>query len=201
MPVEATSMPTSMQRTVLRTERFRVLPTPTSIRQTRTASGRSSPRHGIASRSTSQTSIWRETTWVKIVKVCRAVSGPLDRSKRFTLRHQFDFSGKHSSSHAAITREVYSLTFPPLSIARYSFIQLRERKCPNFETVAKGIRTWAHLPTYRWQFSIGHVSSVIDVSWKYLIFFILLLVVYFCSGLQLFVCSSKVLFGKLCYEP
>ena len=37
-----------------------------------------------------------------------------------------------------------SLTFPPLSIARYSFIQLsqqgcqwRERKCPNFETVAK----------------------------------------------------------------
>ena len=38
-----------------------------------------------------------------------------------------------------------SLTFPPLSIARYSFIQLsqlgrqwRERKCPIFETVPKG---------------------------------------------------------------
>ena len=38
-----------------------------------------------------------------------------------------------------------SLTFPPLSIARYSFIQLsqqgrqwRERKCPIFEMVAKG---------------------------------------------------------------
>ena len=37
-----------------------------------------------------------------------------------------------------------SLTFPPLSIARYSFIQLsqlwrqwRERKCPIFETVTK----------------------------------------------------------------
>ena len=37
-----------------------------------------------------------------------------------------------------------SLTFPPLSIARYAFIQLseqgrqwRERKCPIFETVAK----------------------------------------------------------------
>ena len=37
-----------------------------------------------------------------------------------------------------------SLTFPPLSIARYSFIQLsqqgrqwRERKCPIFDTVAK----------------------------------------------------------------
>ena len=31
------------------------------------------------------------------------------------------FSGKHSS-HAAITREDYSITFPPLSIARYSFV-------------------------------------------------------------------------------
>ena len=38
-----------------------------------------------------------------------------------------------------------SLTFPPLSIVRYQFIQLgqlgrqwRERKCPIFETVAKG---------------------------------------------------------------
>ena len=45
-----------------------------------------------------------------------------------------------------------SMTFPPLSIARYSFIQLsqlgrqwRERKCPIFETVAKGIRTRAPL--------------------------------------------------------
>ena len=42
-------------------------------------------------------------------------------------------------------RNEYSLTFIPLSIARYSFIQLseqgrqwRERKCPIFETVAKG---------------------------------------------------------------
>ena len=51
-----------------------------------------------------------------------------------------------------------SLTFPPLSIARHSFIQLsqlgrqwRERKCPIFETVTKGIRTRVHLiasPTF-----------------------------------------------------
>ena len=54
-----------------------------------------------------------------------------------SFRHQLGFSWKHSS-HAAIT-------FPPLSVARYSFIQLseqgrqwRERKCPNFETVPKG---------------------------------------------------------------
>ena len=43
-------------------------------------------------------------------------------------------------------RNDYSLTCPQLSIARYPLIQLsrlseaswRERKCPNFETVAKG---------------------------------------------------------------
>ena len=51
-----------------------------------------------------------------------AVSSASDRSKRFKL-HQLDFSGKHSS-HATITRKDYSLTFPPLSVARYSFIQL-----------------------------------------------------------------------------
>ena len=63
---------------------------------------------------------------------CSAVSSPLDRSERFTLclpwqtcsfRHQLGFSGKHSS-HAAIKRNDYSLTSPPLSIAR--FIQLSE---------------------------------------------------------------------------
>ena len=46
--------------------------------------------------------------------------------------------------------EDYSLTCPPLSIARYSFKQLsrlrrreENEKCPNFETVTKGIRTRA----------------------------------------------------------
>ena len=43
-------------------------------------------------------------------------------------RHQLDFFEKHSS-HAAITREDYSLTFLPLSVARYSFIQLSELGC------------------------------------------------------------------------
>ena len=42
-----------------------------------------------------------------------------------SFRHQLDFSGKHSS-HAAITHNDYSLKLPPLSIARYSFIQLSE---------------------------------------------------------------------------
>ena len=61
-----------------------------------------------------------------------AVSSPFDRSRSITLflpwqtcsfRHQLGFSGKHSS-HAAITHNDYSLTFPPT--ARYSFIQLSE---------------------------------------------------------------------------
>ena len=39
-------------------------------------------------------------------------------------RHQLNFSGKHS--RRIIMRNDYSLPFPPLSIARYSFIQLSE---------------------------------------------------------------------------
>ena len=47
-------------------------------------------------------------------------------------RHQLDFSGKHSTSHAAkFTCKDYSLIFPPPSITRYSFsfIQLSELRC------------------------------------------------------------------------
>ena len=39
--------------------------------------------------------------------------------------HQLDFSCKHSS-HPENRREDWSLTFPPMSRARYSFIQLSE---------------------------------------------------------------------------
>ena len=82
-----------------------------------------------------------------------AVSGLLDRSKRFTL---FAFPGRpvHSDTNSASPGSILvmqqlrattkSLTCPPLSVARYSFIQLsqlerqwRERKCPIFETVTK----------------------------------------------------------------
>ena len=77
-----------------------------------------------------------------------------DRSKRCTL---FALTGRpvHSDTNSASPESILamqqlrattkSLTCPPLSIARYSFIQLsqlgrqlRERKCPIFETVAKG---------------------------------------------------------------
>ena len=62
-----------------------------------------------------------------------------------SFRHQLGFSGKHSRARQQLRAKAKSLTFPPLSIARYSFIQLsqlgrqwRERKCPIFETVTKG---------------------------------------------------------------
>ena len=83
-----------------------------------------------------------------------AVSSPLDRSKRFTLFALPDrpvHSDTNSASPGSILArhqlraKIKSPTFPPLSIARYSFIQLsqqvrqrRERKCPMFETVTKG---------------------------------------------------------------
>ena len=60
-----------------------------------------------------------------------AVSIPLDRSKRFTLSPLTDlfiptpFSASLGS--ILVMQQLcndYSLTFPPLSIARYSFIQL-----------------------------------------------------------------------------
>ena len=85
----------------------------------------------------------------------------MDRSKRFTLFALPDrpvHSDTNSASPGSILArqqlraKTKSLTFPPLSIARHSFIQLsqqgrqwRERNCPVFETVAKGIRTRAHL--------------------------------------------------------
>ena len=87
------------------------------------------------------------------------VSSPLDRSKRFTLilpwqtcsfRHQLGFSWKHSS-HAAIAQRllihmsttVYSQVL--IYTAESTEAPWSERKCPNFETVAKGIRTRALL--------------------------------------------------------
>ena len=97
---------------------------------------------------------WEATAWKGSFFLYSAVSSPLDRSKRFTL---FAFPGRpvHSDTNSAspgsiLVRQQFraktkSLTCPPLSIARYSFIQLsqlgpqwRERKCPIFETVAKG---------------------------------------------------------------
>ena len=80
-----------------------------------------------------------------------AISGPLDRTKRFTLfaLHarpvHSDTNSPSSGSIPAMLQlraKTNSLTCPPLSIARYSCIRLnqpgrqwRERKC--FETVAK----------------------------------------------------------------
>ena len=108
-----------------------------------------------------------------------AISSLLDRSKRFT---RFAVPGRpvHSDTNLAspgnmlamlqLRARTKSLTFPPLSITRYSFIQLsqlerqwRERKCPIFEMAAKGIRTRAHLiaelPRSTQQYVIVHKSG------------------------------------------
>ncbi len=78
----------------------------------------------------------------------------MDRSKRLTLFASPD-RPVHSDTISAspgiilaiqqLRATTKSPTFPPLSIARYSFLQLsqlgdqcRERTCPFFETVAKG---------------------------------------------------------------
>ena len=82
------------------------------------------------------------------------VSSPLNRSKSFTLFALPDRT-VHSDTNSAspgsmlarqqLRAKTKSLTFPTLSIARHSFIQLsqqgrqwRERKCPISETVAMG---------------------------------------------------------------
>ena len=79
----------------------------------------------------------------KVMYVCKgmcvlysAVSSLLDHSKRFTLNllpSRPVHSDTNSASDAAIRREDKSLTFPPLSIASYSFIPLSELR--------NGIRT------------------------------------------------------------
>ena len=94
---------------------------------------------------------WVYTFKSKKVVLYSAVSSPLDRSKRFTLFASpgrpvyYDTNSASPGSILArqqLRAKAKSLTFPPLSIARYSFIQLseqgrqwRERKCPIFETV------------------------------------------------------------------
>ena len=74
-----------------------------------------------------------------------AVSSPLDRSERFTLHPPTWQTCSIILARQQLSAKTKSLIFPPLSIARYSFKQLsqlgrqwRERKCPIFETVAKG---------------------------------------------------------------
>ena len=66
------------------------------------------------------------------------VSSPQDRSK-----HPLSFSGKHPAM-LQLMCEGCSYTYPPLSIARYSFIQLSEleqcrvkQTCPRFNTIAQ----------------------------------------------------------------
>ena len=80
--------------------------------------------------------------YIEQCPVRRSAQSALHFSPRQTcpFRHQLDFSEKHSS-HAAITSEDYSFTFPKPSIARYSCIQLsglERTKMPKLWNGSKG---------------------------------------------------------------
>ena len=112
-------------------------------------------------------------TCKKIVFYICAVSSPLDAKSALTLFALPDrpvHSDTNSASPGSILARqqlratTKSLTFPPLSIARYSFIQLsqlgrqwRERKCPIFETVAK----WDSKPG-----SLDCESGILPLSYR-----------------------------------
>ena len=103
-------------------------------------------------RTKGSSSFARKHLRVTVKVVFYIVLGPLNALHTFcppwqtcSFRHQLGFSGKHSSHGQQLRTKTKSLTCPPLSIARYSFIQLsqlerrwRERKWPIFDTVAKG---------------------------------------------------------------
>ena len=112
--------------------------------------------------------------------VYSAVATPLHRWKLFTPVHSDTSStslGSILAKQQLRAKMYYSLTFPPLSIARYSFIQLsglrtswRERTCPNFETVANGgfepglsrLRDFQMYCAVQWKYSKspGHHSYI-----------------------------------------
>ena len=102
----------------------------------------------------------------------------MDRSKRFTF---FVSTGRpvHSDTNSAspgstlarqqLRANAKSLTFPPLSIARYSFIQLseqgrqwRERKWPIFETVTKRDSNPAHSLTFVPRLKMSEINRIAD---------------------------------------
>ena len=80
-----------------------------------------------------------------------AVSSPQDRSKRFTLYFPADLFTQTPSrllweefSHMLqLMREGCSYTYPPLSVAGYSFIQLRELDQYRVDKLAQGLNTAA----------------------------------------------------------
>ena len=107
-------------------------------------------RHNVKQLFQGASITMRMSRHIHIVKkgIClySAVSSPLYRSECFrlqtcSLRRQLDFSGKHFF-HAAITREDYSFTFQPLSIARYSFRQLSELGCHGENENAQALKQW-----------------------------------------------------------
>ena len=73
-----------------------------------------------------------------------AVPNPQDHSKHFTLyfpetiRHHLNCSGRHPAITLQLMHRGCTYTYPPLSIARYSFIQLRELEQCRVKNLAQG---------------------------------------------------------------
>ena len=78
--------------------------------------------------------------------------------------HQLGFSGKHPS-HTAITLEDHSIIFPPLSIARYSFIQLsqlgRHGENENAQTLQ-----WVLYKAHQSEWSVPMNDSTVAETWE-----------------------------------
>ena len=61
-----------------------------------------------------------------------------------SIRHHHNVSGKHASSHMLqLMGQGCSYTYPPLSIARYSFIQLSKLEQCRVKKLAQGLNTAA----------------------------------------------------------
>ena len=93
-----------------------------------------------------------------------AVSNPFDGSKRFTLQSwQIDMFIPaptlllYHSTHAAITCEDYSLTFPSLYISRYSITQLSELRHRGENENAQTSKCDSH------QGSLDHESGILQL--------------------------------------
>ena len=88
-----------------------------------------------------------------------------------TIGYIYNQSGKHSATlHTAILREEYKLTFPPLSIARYTFIQLSElgRRGEN-ENAQSSIMQQYGFETRLSRFRIRHFTAELSQVKEYIV--------------------------------
>ena len=113
---------------------------PSHVCQAGQTSAQSSPADGVCLQS--ENDVLRYLKELRVVNLrkkarmflYRAVYSPSDRVTlhpvaNYSFQQQLNFSGKYSATLQLLCKD-YSMTFPPLYIARYLFIQLSElRQC------------------------------------------------------------------------